>query len=190
MATTSTMLPLGTQLPDFALPDVRTGAILASSTIGEPAMLVAFICNHCPYVKLIQSGLAALGRDYRAAPVAIAAIASNDAVTHPDDRPEELARVADEVGYPFPVLYDETQEVARAFTAACTPDFFLFDADRRLYYRGQFDGARPGNGVEVTGASVRAALDALLNGQPAPAEQIPSMGCSIKWKTGGLAIGR
>jgi hypothetical protein len=182
------MLPLGTELPHFRLEDVRTREEVSSKEFDQPALLVMFICNHCPYVKLIQPGLVALGRDYQERPLAILAVASNDALLYPEDGPDELARVAGELGHQFPVLYDETQEVARAFTAACTPDFFLFDADRRLAYRGQFDDARPGNGRAVTGASLREAIEAILAGEPAPREQRPSMGCSIKWRAEGIAI--
>ncbi|HEY7564032.1 MAG TPA: thioredoxin family protein [Acidimicrobiia bacterium] len=188
MATASTMLPLGTKVPDFTLPDVRTGESVSVGDFGEKGLLVVFICNHCPYVKLVQPGLVELGRDYRDRDVAIVGIAPNDAIAYPEDAPAELARVADRLGYEFPVLYDESQEVARAFTAACTPDFFLFDADRALVYRGQFDGSRPGNGVEVTGESVRAALEDLLADRPISDDQRPSLGCSIKWKAEGEAI--
>jgi peroxiredoxin len=188
MAATSTMLPLGTELPAFKLTDVRTGEQVSSDDLGQHALVVMFICNHCPYVKLIQQGLVQFGLDYEDKAVDIVGVASNDALTHPEDGPKELARVADELGYRFPLLYDETQEVARAFTAACTPDFFLFDSDRRLVYRGQFDDARPSNGVEVTGKDLRRAIDTLISGEAVPAEQRPSMGCSIKWKSEGLSI--
>jgi peroxiredoxin len=188
MAATSTMLPLGTELPAFKLTDVRTGEQVSSDDLGQHALVVMFICNHCPYVKLIQQGLVQFGLDYEDKAVDIVGVASNDALTHPEDGPEELARVADELGYRFPLLYDETQEVARAFTAACTPDFFLFDADRRLVYRGQFDDARPSNGLEVTGQDLRRAVDTIISGEAVPAEQRPSMGCSIKWKSEGLSI--
>jgi AhpC/TSA family len=153
---------------------------------------VVFLCVHCPYVKRIQDGLAQFGRDYVQTDLEIVAIASNDIGSHPEDSPENQARVADEIGYPFPVVYDETQEVAMAFTAACTPDFFLFGADHRLVYRGQFDDARPSNDVPVTGASLRAAADAVLEGAPLSIDQVPSMGCSIKWRseTTGLSISR
>lgn len=190
MAATSTMLPLGTELPAFKLIDVRSGHVLSSDDFTQSALVVMFICNHCPYVKLIQQGLVSFGNDYAEKPVDIAGVASNDASAYPEDGPDELARIADQLGYTFPVLYDESQEVARAFTAACTPDFFVFDSDRRLAYRGQFDGARPGNGVDVTGGSLRAAVDALMAGAAIAAEQRPSMGCSIKWKADGMTIGR
>ena len=190
MATTSTMLPLGTELPAFKLIDVRSGEVMSADDFTQSAMVVMFICNHCPYVKLIQQGLVSFGNDYASKPVDIVGIASNDATAYPEDGPEDLARVADALGYAFPILYDESQEVARSFTAACTPDFFVFDSDRRLAYRGQFDGARPGNGVDVTGESLRAAVDALIGAKTVPVEQRPSMGCSIKWRADGMTIGR
>jgi peroxiredoxin len=183
------MLPLGTELPAFKLTDVRSGEVMSSDDFTQSAMVVMFICNHCPYVKLIQQGLVSFGHDYAERSVDILGIASNDAGAYPEDGPEDLAKVADNLGYVFPILYDESQEVARTFTAACTPDFFVFDSDRRLAYRGQFDGARPGNGVDVTGESLRAAVDALIGGVDVPADQRPSMGCSIKWKAEGLSIG-
>lgn len=189
---TSTMLALGTKVPDFSLPDVRTGAMVSSGDFDQRGFLVMFICNHCPYVKLVQPGLVSLGKDYQGSDLAIVAVAPNDASAYPEDSPTEMARVAGELGYTFPVLYDESQEVARAFTAACTPDFFLFDSDRALAYRGQFDDARPDNGVAVTGESLRAAIEALLSGQPIPDAQLPSRGCSIKWKSESesISIGR
>ncbi|HEY7705353.1 MAG TPA: thioredoxin family protein, partial [Acidimicrobiia bacterium] len=158
MAIASTMLALGTELPAFTLPDVRSGGTVATDDLKGDALLVMFICNHCPYVKRIMSGLAQFGRDYEGSGLDIVAVASNDATTHPEDSPDELAKVADRNGYVFPVLYDESQDVARAFSAACTPDFFLFDSDRKLVYRGQFDSARPSNEVEVTGEDLRAAV--------------------------------
>ena len=185
MAATSTMLALGTQAPDFDLPDVTTGRRVRMSDLADrTALLVMFICRHCPYVGHVRSGLAELGRDYAAADVAIVAIGSNDADEYPADRPESLAEEAAEAGYAFPYLYDETQEVAKAYTAACTPDFFLFDADRRLVYRGQLDDSRPGNGVPVTGSDLRAAIDAVLSDRPVGQDQRPSVGCSIKWRPG------
>lgn len=188
----STMLALGTVLPEFKLPDVRTAGTVGSDDFAGRPMLVVFLCVHCPYVKRIQEGLAEFGRDYQNSNLAILAIASNDATSHPEDGPENQAKVAAEVGYTFPVLYDETQEVARAFTAACTPDFFLFTADGRLAYRGQFDDARPGNTVPVTGESLRDAVDAVLASKEVTIDQVPSMGCSIKWRseTTGLSIRR
>jgi peroxiredoxin len=183
VAVSSTMLPLGTEMPRFALKDVRTGVVVASEGFDQEALLVIFMCNHCPYVKRIQPGLVELGNDYARKGVAIVGISSNDPESYPEDSPEELAKVADELGYQFPLLFDETQEVARQFTAACTPDFFLFDSYRRLVYRGQFDEARPSNDVPVTGADVRRAIEAVLAGQPVVEEQRPSLGCSIKWKS-------
>lgn len=188
MATASTMLALGTELPAFSLTDVRSGRIVASDDLKGDALLVMFICNHCPYVKRIMSGLSRFGRDYEVSGLDIVGISSNDVATHPEDSPEELAKVADRNGYVFPVLYDETQEVARAFSAACTPDFFLFNGDRKLVYRGQFDDARPSNAVEVTGADLRAAVDAVLAGAMVSEDQRPSLGCSIKWKTDEVFI--
>jgi peroxiredoxin len=188
MAIASTMLALGTELPAFTLPDVRSGGTVATDDLKGDALLVMFICNHCPYVKRIMSGLAQFGRDYEGSGLDIVAVASNDATTHPEDSPDELAKVADRNGYVFPVLYDESQDVARAFSAACTPDFFLFDGDRKLVYRGQFDSARPSNEVEVTGEDLRAAVDAVLTGAAVSDDQRPSLGCSIKWKTDEITI--
>jgi peroxiredoxin len=185
MAATSTMLPLGTQAPDFALRDVTTGRIVRRSDFGDAkALLVMFICNHCPYVGHVRPALAQLGRDYAESGLAVVAISANDPESHPDDAPERLAEEARTAGYPFPYLFDETQEVAKAYTAACTPDFFLFDADGVLVYRGQFDSSRPGNGVPVTGEDLRRAIDALLSGRPVSPDQRPSVGCSIKWRAG------
>jgi peroxiredoxin len=185
MAVSSTMLELGTEAPPFELPDVRTGEVVSIDDVaGERGLVVMFLCNHCPYVKLIYDGVAAFGRDYSDSGVGIVAISANDPGTHPDDSPEELATRAGELGLTFPYLFDETQQVAAAYTAACTPDLFVFDADRRLAYRGQFDDARPGNGVEVTGSSLRSAVDAVAAGRPVPADQRPSIGCSIKWRPG------
>lgn len=184
--TPSTMLPLGTPAPDFALPDVVSGKIVRRSDFeGKAGLVVLFICNHCPYVKLIREGLAAFGRDYLPKNIGIVAINANDVANYPDDSPEKMKLEAETVGYPFPYLFDETQEVAKAYRAACTPDIYLFDADHKLVYRGQFDDARPGNGKPVTGADLRAACDALLAGRSIPeAEQKPSVGCNIKWKPG------
>jgi peroxiredoxin len=188
----STMLALGTVLPEFKLPDVRTAATVGSEDLSGHPLLVVFLCVHCPYVKHIQAGLAEFSREYADSELGIVGIASNDAGSHPEDGPENQAKVADQVGYRFPVLYDVTQEVARAFTAACTPDFFLFTADGRLAYRGQFDDARPGNTLPVTGESLRTAVDSVLEGNAPSSDQHPSMGCSIKWlsETSGLTIGR
>lgn len=181
----STMVALGTGAPGFALADSKTGATVSLADFaGAPGLLVMFICNHCPYVKLIRAGLAAFGRDYGPRGLAIVAISANDVASHPADGPDEMAREASEAGYPFPYLYDESQDVALAYRAACTPDFFLYDGDLKLAYRGQFDAARPGNGVAVTGADLRAAADAVLGGKPAAGDQIPSVGCNIKWIPG------
>jgi len=185
MAATSTMLPLGTEAPDFALADVVSGRTVTLRDFDDqPALLVMFLCRHCPYVAHVRPAIAALARGYVGSPLAVVAIGANDPATYPEDAPEGLAGEAVEAGYPFPYLFDETQEVAKAYTAACTPDFFLFDADRRLVYRGQFDASRPGNGVPVTGEDLRAAIEALLEGRPVPGEQHPSVGCSIKWRPG------
>ncbi len=155
---------------------------------GKEALLVMFICNHCPYVQHVRAGLAKLGEDYADEDIAIVAISANDPVAYPDDAPERLAAEAKRAGYRFPYLFDETQEVARAYTAACTPDFFLFNRQRELVYRGQFDSSRPGNGVPVTGEDLRAAIDAVLTGEAVSAEQRPSMGCGIKWRPGNEPV--
>jgi len=180
--TPSVMLELGTPAPDFSLPDVDGSTRSLADFADSPALLVMFICNHCPYVKHIQQGLVALANDYQKQGVAIVSISSNSVETHPQDGPEAMRAEAKSAGYTFSYLYDETQEVAKAYHAACTPDIFLFDRDRRLVYRGQFDDSRPGNGVPVTGRDLRAALDALLGGQPPLPNQKPSMGCNIKWR--------
>ena len=183
--TPSTMLPLGSPAPSFELPDTVSGRTVRLSDLSRKrGLLVIFLCNHCPYVKHVADGLAALGRDYEAKDVAIVAISANDPATHPDDAPEKLGTESKRLGYRFPVLFDESQEVAKAYRAACTPDFFLFGADRKLVYRGQLDASRPGNGVPVTGVDLRAALDALLAGKPVAKEQKPSLGCNIKWRAG------
>jgi peroxiredoxin len=185
MAATSTMLALGTEAPDFALPDVTTGEVVRRADfVGADGLLVMFICRHCPYVAHVRSGLAQLGRDHLDSDLAIVAISANDPETYPEDAPASLAEEAREAGYTFPYLFDEMQEVAKAYTAACTPDFFLFDADMRLVYRGQMDGSRPGNGVPVTGEDLRAAIDAVLAGAPVDPDQRPSVGCSMKWREG------
>lgn len=179
----SAMLPLGTRAPDFSLPDTVSGRTISLQTFaGKKALLVMFICRHCPYVKHIQAGLAKLGADYAGKDVAIVAISSNDAENYPEDAPARLAAQARDLGFTFPYCHDESQAVAKAYRAACTPDFFLFDGARALVYRGQFDDSRPGNGRPVTGQDLRAAVDAVLAGKPVPAEQIPSIGCNIKWK--------
>lgn len=181
----SRMLPLGTPAPPFKLRDtVSRRTVALEDFASSPALLIAFVCNHCPYVKHILDGFVAYARDFGPRGLATAAISSNDAVGYPDDAPEAMARVAAAKGFTFPYLYDESQEVAKAYQAACTPDFFLFDRERRLAYRGQFDGSRPGNNIPVTGSDLRAATDALLLGKKIPTEQTPSVGCSIKWKAG------
>jgi peroxiredoxin len=181
--TESTMLELGTTAPDFALPDVLSGKTVRRDDFrGQQALLVMFICTHCPYVKHVEKGLAALGNDYASKPLGIVAISSNDVTTHPDDSPAGMKQQAKTFGFKFPYLYDETQAVAHAYMAACTPDFFLFDGSLRLVYRGQFDSSRPGNGVAVTGEDLRAAIDTVLGGKAVPADQRPSIGCNIKWK--------
>ena len=182
--TPSTMLPLGTVAPDFDLPNVDGRMVDYAAAAGPRGTVVMFICNHCPFVKHVADELARLGHEYMPRGIGFAAISSNDVSSHPADSPEQMVREAEERGYPFPYLYDETQEVAHAYRAACTPDFFLFDADRRLVYRGQLDASRPGNDIPVTGADLRGALEALLAGRPASAEQLPSLGCNIKWKAG------
>jgi peroxiredoxin len=176
------MLDLGAEAPDFALRDVVTGKTVSRDDFhAQTGLLVMFICTHCPYVKHIEKGLAAIGDDY-AGKIGIVAISSNDAVMYPDDNPEGLKGQAQRLGFRFPYLYDETQQVAHAYKAACTPDFFLFDGDLKLAYRGQFDASRPGNNIPVTGQDMRAALDAVIAGQPVKADQRPSIGCNIKWK--------
>ena len=179
------MLALGTAAPDFRLPDVVSGQTISLQTFaGKRALLVMFICRHCPYVVHVREELARLGRDYADKDVGIVAISANDAAAYPDDSPANLAAMARELGFTFPLCYDESQQTAKAYTAACTPDFFLFDAQRRLVYRGQLDSSRPGNGTPVTGRDLRAAMDAVLAGRPVNPKQQPSMGCNIKWKRG------
>ncbi len=182
--TPSTMLPLGTQAPDFSLPDTAGRAVSLRDLSGPEGLLVMFICNHCPYVKLVAPELARLGPEYLAKGFSIAAISANDAERYPDDGPAKMAEEARQRGYAFPYLYDESQSVAKAYRAACTPDFFLFDPNRRLVYRGQFDDSRPGNGVPVTGADLRRAMEQLLSGSTMASKQRPSVGCNIKWKPG------
>jgi peroxiredoxin len=178
------MLPLGTRAPDFALPNVDGRTVTLADAAGPRGTLVMFICNHCPFVKHVADQLAALGRDCLPRGIGVVAISSNDVSSHPADSPEQMVHEAEERGYVFPYLYDETQEVAHAYHAACTPDFFLFDGDCKLAYRGQLDASRPGSDIPVTGADLRAAIDALLSGHPVPTEQRPSLGCNIKWKPG------
>ena len=180
--TASTMLPLGTEVPDFSLPNVVDGRTVSRSDYERQPLLVMFICNHCPFVKHLRSALAAFGKEYEAKGLKIVAISSNDVATHPDDSPDLMLDEAKSAGYTFPYLYDETQSVAKAFRAACTPDFFLFNREGKLAYRGQFDDSRPSTGVPITGKDLRAACDAVLAGQPVPEPQKPSIGCNIKWK--------
>ena len=182
--TPSTMLPLGTPAPSFELTNVDGRVMRFADVAGPKGTVVMFICNHCPFVKHVADQLAALGRDYLPRDVGFAAISSNDVSTHPADSPEQMVREAEERGYPFPYLFDETQEVAKAYHAACTPDFYLFDAGHALVYRGQLDASRPGSDIPVTGADLRGAIDALLAGRPVAADQKPSIGCNIKWKVG------
>ena len=183
--TPSTMLSLGTQAPDFTLPDTEGKMVSRDDFADAPALLVIFMCNHCPYVKHVREGLAKMGRDYQAKGVAVVGINSNDVIGFPQDSPEKMAQEVRSAGYTFPYLYDESQQVATAYRAACTPDFFLFDSrGRKLVYRGQMDDSRPGNGIPVTGADLRAAMDAVLQAGPIPEKQKPSMGCNIKWKPG------
>lgn len=182
--TASTMMPLGTDVPSFTLRDVRTGAMVEcpGPATGRP-LLVMFICRHCPYVIHVREEIARIGHNYNGR-VDMIAVSSNDAVNYPDDSPENLAKMADELGFTFPVCYDESQDVAQSFGAACTPEFYLFDTARKLAYRGQLDGSRPRSEVPVTGADLRAAMDALLSGNRPSENQVPSMGCNIKWKPG------
>jgi len=182
--TPSTMLPIGTLAPDFELPNVDGRMVDYAAAAGPKGTVVMFICNHCPFVKHVADELARLGRDAVREGIGVVAINANDVAAHPADSPEQMVREAEERGYQFPYLYDDSQEVAKAYQAACTPDFYVFDADRKLVYRGQFDSSRPGSGVPVTGDDVRRALAALLAGSPPVADQIPSLGCNIKWKPG------
>jgi len=182
--TASTMLPLGTKAPEFTLPNVDGRLVSLADFEGAPALLVVFMCNHCPYVIHVADGLARLAHEYQQRGVAVVGINSNDVSTHPADSPERMVAEAEDRGYTFPYLYDDTQEVAAAYRAACTPDFFLFDKNQKLVYRGQMDSSRPQSGIPVTGQDLRTALDAVLSGKPVPAEQKPSLGCNIKWKAG------
>jgi peroxiredoxin len=183
--TESTMLELGTPAPDFHLPDVVTGKTVSRDDFRDKkALLVMFLSRHCPYVQHVKHGLAKLAKDYGSRPVGIVAISSNYVPEYPADSPESLKEMAAELGFDFPFCYDESQEVAKAYRAACTPDFFLFDENRRLVYRGQMDGSRKSKDVPVTGADLRAAIDAVLSDQPVTTEQRPSLGCNIKWRPG------
>jgi len=182
--TPSTMLPLGTLAPDFRLPDIDGKIVSLADFRGKAALLVVFMCNHCPYVIHLRGGLAQLARDYLPRNLGMVGISANDAVNYPADSPARMKEEAKAAAYIFPYLYDESQAVAKNYRAACTPDFFLFNRDHQLVYRGQFDASRPGNGVPVTGIDLRTALDAVLAGRPAPEKQVPSIGCNIKWKSG------
>lgn len=182
--TASTMATLGSPAPDFSLVNVDGRTVSLANFEGAKALLVIFMCNHCPFVKHVAAELTRLAIDYRPKGVSIVGINSNDARAHPEDSPERMVHEVEERGYPFPYLYDETQEVAQAYKAACTPDFFLYDAQRRLVYRGQLDDSRPSNGIPVTGRDLRWAIDAVLVGKPVPEPQKPSIGCNIKWQQG------
>jgi len=184
VATNSTMLALGTPAPDFDLPDPDGRHYSLADFSSADALVVAFICNHCPFVKHLRGALASFGREYAARNVATVAISSNDIASHPADSPEHMREEVRNVGYVFPYLYDESQETAKAYRAACTPDFFVFDGARKLVYRGQFDDSRPSSNAPVTGRDLRAAVDAVLEGRKPDAEQKPSIGCNIKWKPG------
>ena len=181
--TPSVMIPLGTKAPDFTLPDTVSGNLLSLQQLkSDKATVIMFICNHCPFVKHVQEELVRLANDYIPKGVSFAAISSNDAENYPDDSPDNMKKVANEWNYPFPYLYDESQDVAKAYKAACTPDFYIFDGNLELVYRGQLDDSRPGSDLPVTGKDMRAALDQLLAGKPVDPNQRPSLGCNIKWK--------
>ncbi|MCB0635778.1 MAG: thioredoxin family protein [Lewinella sp.] len=181
--TESNMLPIGTQAPEFSLPDTVSGqTIHLDEVAGDRATVILFLCNHCPYVIHVNEELVRVATDYQVKGVGFVAISSNDIERYPDDRPELMTEFARDNGYTFPYLYDESQEVARAYDAACTPDIYVFDGERRLFYRGRLDGSRPGNDLPLTGADLRDALDRILAGEPAPDKQYPSAGCGIKWK--------
>ena len=181
--TPSTMVALGTEAPDFILPDTVSGKGISLENIkGEIATIIMFICNHCPFVKHVNSELVRLANYYKNKGIGFVAISSNDVINHPDDSPGLMSQVAKQLKYPFPYLYDESQETAKAYDAACTPDFFIYNKDLQLVYRGQLDDSRPGNEIPVTGKDIRRALDSLLNNEPVPQEQRPSIGCNIKWK--------
>ncbi|MGI8960181.1 MAG: thioredoxin family protein [Bryobacteraceae bacterium] len=181
--TESTMLALGTPAPEFQLPDVISGKTVKVGDFADSkALLVMFICRHCPFVKHVQHELARLGKDYASQSLGVVGISSNDADAYPDDSPDSLRAMATELGFNFSLCYDESQQIATAYSAACTPDFFLFDEKRRLAYRGQLDDSRPGNGKPVTGRDLRSAIDALLEGRPVSPNQTPSIGCNIKWR--------
>ncbi len=187
--TESTMVELGTLAPEFQLPDVRSGRMVKLDDFkGAKALLVMFICRHCPFVRHVEQELARLGRDYANQNVGMVAISSNDANAYPEDGPESLREMASELGFNFPFCYDESQETAKAYGAVCTPDFFLFDKGRHLVYRGQLDDSRPSNRVPVTGRDLRAAIDAVVNGEPVSSEQKPAIGCNIKWRRGNSPV--
>ena len=177
------MVALGTSAPEFSLPDTVSDKNISLADVkGSVATVVMFICNHCPFVVHVNPELVKLANDYKGKGIGFVAISANDVITHPHDAPDKMKEIAKELGYPFPYCYDETQEVARAYDAACTPDFFIYDKDLKLVYRGQLDDSRPGNDIPVNGKDIRKALDCLLNGQPVQAEQRPSIGCNVKWK--------
>ena len=181
--TPSTMVSLGTKAPDFLLPDTISGKQLSLVNIkGETATMIMFICNHCPFVKHVNAELVKLGNDYKIKGIGFVAINSNDVINQPEDSPGLMTQVAKQLKYPFPYLYDESQEIAKAYDAACTPDFFIYDKNLRLVYRGQLDDSRPGNEIPVTGNDIRHALACIINNEPVPQEQKPSIGCNIKWK--------
>ncbi len=183
--TASTMLPLGTAAPEFQLPDVVSNQTISLATFADgQALLLIFLCQHCPFVKHVQQELARIGQDYSQQSLGIVAISANDIANYPDDAPEKLKQMAEDLNFNFPVCYDESQEVSKAYTAACTPDFFLFDSERQLAYRGQLDDSRPSNNIPVTGKDLRRAIDAVLQAQTVDFEQKPSIGCNIKWKPG------
>ena len=182
--TPSTMMPIGTEAPAFRLREPASGKTWSLDDFGSPALVVMFICNHCPFVIHVRDEITRLAADYGDRGVDFVAINANSAESHPQDGPENMAALSRELGWKFPFLFDDTQQVAKAYHAACTPDFFVFDGDRKLFYRGQLDDSRPSNGQPVTGSDLRAALDAALGGRRAPAEQKPSIGCNIKWKPG------
>jgi thiol-disulfide isomerase/thioredoxin len=181
--TPSTMVALGTKAPHFILPDTVSGKELSIENVkGEIATMIMFICNHCPFVKHLNTELVRLVNDYKNKGIGFVAISSNDVINHPDDAPRLMTQVAKQLRYPFPYLYDETQEIAKGYDAACTPDFFIYNKDLRLVYRGQLDDSRPGNEIPVTGKDIRHALNCLIKNVPVPQEQRPSIGCNIKWK--------
>ena len=182
--TASEMLPLGTPAPDFSLPDIEGNVVSPGDFEESPALLVVFMCNHCPFVKHILATFVELVKEYQAKGLAVVGINSNDVENFPEDRPEMMSKVAKQAGFTFPYLYDQAQGVAKSYRAACTPDFFLFDKERKLVYRGQMDDSRPGNNIQITGVDLRAAIDAVLEEKPVNQEQKPSIGCNIKWRHG------